>query len=131
MGDRPGRARPVPWYHLEKLSPGSVVGAPARRKLKWSESCQTTFPASAPFWPPWSARVRVPSAKVDVPAIVIGGLPGPVVAQVKRPSSWIARVMLASLAGVAAHLPDSFPSAAGEAAGTAPERAGGVPPGGW
>ena len=91
------------------FNPGSLGGAPTSRKVKWSASCQATLPASAPSLLPWAVRVRTPSAKVDVPAIAVGGLPGPEASQLNLPSSWIARAIFASLAGVAVQVPASFP----------------------
>ena len=49
------------------------------------------------------------SARVDLPAISVAGLPGPVEVQVNLPSSWIARAIFASEDGVAVHVPASFP----------------------
>ena len=54
-----------------------------------------------------------------------------VAAQVNVPSSWIARAIFASLAGVAVQFPASFPSTAGAAAGAASAGGGWVPPEGW
>jgi hypothetical protein len=92
--------------------------------VKSSASFQATWPTKAPFWPPFATRVNVPPAKVDVPAMFIGGLPGPVAVQVKAPSSWITRAIFAPWAGVAAHVPASLPSTAGAVAGAAPVDAG-------
>ena len=107
------------------FSPVSEGGAPTTRKVKWSASCQATLPASAPSLLPWAARVRTPSARVDVPAIAVGGLPGLEASQLNLPSSLITRAIFPSLTGAAVQLPASFPSKAG-----APLVAGSVAGGG-
>ena len=92
------------------FSPGSLgVKAPMSRKVKWSASCQATFPTSrAALDFSWAASVSTPSAKVEPPAILVGGLPGPEASQLKWPSSLIARAIFASLPGAAVQFPASF-----------------------